>query len=128
MVESSQIFGVGIMVRDYMGVIICTIHQYMTSTFSSHVAEMLVVREGVLLAQKLNVTQYIVETDALTVVKTLDKRQGRAMDAGFVAEMRNLCAQIGNVVVRHCSRNANNRALVLAQKLNISKASCTCKL
>lgn len=114
-----------------MGVIICTIHRYMTRTFSSHVAEMLVVREGVLLAQKLqklNVTQCIVETDALTVVKTLDKRQGRAMDAGFVAEMRNLCAQIGNVVVQHCSRDANNRAHVLAQKLNISDASCTCKL
>lgn len=52
----------------------------------------------------------------LTVVKALNKMHGRAMDAGFLAEIWNACVQNGNILVQHCSRDTNNLALVLVQK------------
>ncbi|KAL5752937.1 hypothetical protein ACOSP7_023121 [Xanthoceras sorbifolium] len=66
--STDKSFGVGIVVRDSQGVLICAAALFFSFFFSVEVAETRAILEGVLFASSSGLLPLVVESDALSVV------------------------------------------------------------
>lgn len=78
-------------------------------------AELWALRDGLLLAKEMGLTNLIVELDALNVVLLMDNNSTNLLMEPLLTDCRNLVREIPNKQVTHVFRKANHCADVMAK-------------
>ncbi|XP_073152372.1 uncharacterized protein [Henckelia pumila] len=115
-VESMDYFAIGIVGRDHEGNILFAIAKYLSENFSPHFAELLAVKEGVRMAIQFQESHWIVESDALTVIKSIQSFNPFAQDDPVAQEIQTACSNSVDASIIHCSRKINQVAHLLASR------------
>ncbi|XP_073153625.1 uncharacterized protein [Henckelia pumila] len=113
-VNGSSRVGLGVVVRDDQGVVLIAFTKTLEGYFSVHLAELLTVREGLLLASQQSWNHVIIETDASNVAKSITGSLCLVEDESIVSFIHQLSSRFSSFRVQLCRRNANGVAHILA--------------
>ncbi|XP_073284608.1 uncharacterized protein [Primulina huaijiensis] len=112
--DDSDFFGVGVIVRDDKGMVLMARAGCLEGVLTPYLAELLAVREGIILAYHLQWTNIIVNTDARNVVESIRHPNALAHEASIISFIRRLMLQTSGLTITFCRRFANKAAHELA--------------
>ncbi|KAK0592134.1 hypothetical protein LWI29_013838 [Acer saccharum] len=113
--KGSQRCGVGAVIRDEKGWIVAALSKNWLGNFSPEAGELIALREGLLLAQKLQLRISCVEVDAYNVASMVSGVSFEVGESEFVvADVRALFKEVGVQKCQSISRNGNRVAHNLA--------------
>lgn len=115
-------FGIGMVCRNLKGQIVFAEGRSLVGILEPHLAEIIAIKEGVLLASKSNWSSWVV---AISAVQAISLKNQFSNDALLSEEIRPFCALAKDASIVHCSRKANSIAHFLAtnsldSNLNVS--------
>ncbi|XP_023880426.1 uncharacterized protein LOC111992797 [Quercus suber] len=113
--EASTISGVGVIVRDDSGKVIAALCKALPSHFPVEWTEFLALEQGVLLAQELNLTHVIFESDASSVILAVSQGKNGGSMGHFVQSIRSARSYFSCCLFQHVKRDYNRVAHELAQ-------------
>ena len=113
-------------IRDEKGQWVAATHSFLPHVIDAPMAEAYALKEGLMLAQHIGCNWFIIQTDCMLVVETMN-------DGGFSATAATaiyddciiLWSGFDSISIEHCNREANRVARKLARKARSSKSSCT---
>jgi ribonuclease HI len=123
--QSSHSGAAGAVMRDYTGNFMAASTVYFPNITSANVAEALAMKEGLGLASRLGANDVIMESDSLEIIDAcsgVDEWWGDA--SAIFVDCMDLAAGIGKVVFKHCRREANEAAHLLARNSFTEQTSC----
>ncbi|KAK0603295.1 hypothetical protein LWI29_003462 [Acer saccharum] len=107
--------GLGAVIRDHNGDVLAAVSKPMIGLFNAEIGEFLALREGLLLAKRLNLVVNYAETDAVNVALNVNSDVCFINDAKFiVSDIKTLLKEVGNCLCQAISRVGNTLALDLA--------------
>ena len=120
-IDGSGIFGVGVIIRDELGSVIAALCKALPSHFSAEWIEYLALEQGILLAQELNLSHVIFESDASSVILAVSQGNVDGPMGHFVHSFWSASSSFSCCLFHHVKRDCNRAAHVLAQvaKCNI---------
>ncbi|KAK3220167.1 hypothetical protein Dsin_014137 [Dipteronia sinensis] len=77
------VVGVGLVIRDYQGMVMATSAQCICASYSPLLAEAVAVLRGITLAIETGLTPCVIETEALDVVKLIQTGKASLADMGW---------------------------------------------
>ena len=115
---------IGAIIRDCNGHVVVALSKYLQGRFAADQVEALAVEQGILLAQELQLSSVIVESDALTVIQAInDNITGN--DLGHILQgVLLVCKSFESYIFKHLSRDFNDVAHELAQLARRTESSC----
>jgi ribonuclease HI len=116
----------GVIIRDYMGHFVAAAQVFLPHVVDAHMAEAYAFREGLTLAQRIEVNNFIIQMDCAQVVDTM--KQGffsATASAAIYDDCIILWSGFGVVSVEFCNREANLVAHELARVSFSLGSSCT---
>jgi ribonuclease HI len=115
----------GAVVRDYQGQFVVASTKYIPHVSSASMAEVIAMKEGLLLANRLGCNSIIAESDSIVTIDACKVGETWWTESAVIfADCLDHVASIGNVSFVHCPRDANKTAHELARKCFIDKNSC----
>jgi ribonuclease HI len=112
-------------IRDSSGSFIAASHSYFEHVVDAPSAELMAVKDGLLLARHIGCNRIIIQSDCLEVVETV--QQGgflAAAGAPIYDECNHLWQEFQSISIEHCDRESNQVAHVLAREAISLKLSC----
>ena len=73
--ENGRNSSMGVIIRDSQGLVVVACSRYLFGQFTTPEVEVLVVEYGILFAQELELSQVIIESDALSAVQSIVDRE-----------------------------------------------------
>lgn len=70
---------IGVIIRNSEGLVIVAISKTLPAQYSVEEVEAIALENGVLLAQEMNLTDIIVESDALSIVQSIQRKRQMAL-------------------------------------------------
>ena len=114
-IDGSGISGVGVIIRDEFGSVIAALCKALPSHFSGEWTEFLALEQGILLAQELNLSHVIFESDASSVILAVSQGNVGGPMGHFVHSFRSASSFFSCCLFHHVKRDCNRAAHVLAQ-------------
>ena len=115
---------IGVIIRDCNGHVVLALSKYLQGKFVADRVEALAVEQGVLLAQELQLSRVIVESDALTVIQAINDNT-TGSDLGHILQgVLLVCESFESCFFKHLSRDFNVVAHELAQLARRTESSC----
>ncbi|KAL0008623.1 hypothetical protein SO802_010125 [Lithocarpus litseifolius] len=111
---------VGVVIRDSCGVVIAACGKFLQGQSSVTEVEALAVESGILLARDINLTQIIVEFDAISIVNSINENFMEGSIGHLFQGILALLSSFSSWKVNHVKRD-NNRA---AHKLTLFRVPC----
>lgn len=105
-----DLFGVGLVARDNSGSVVCAQGKINHGSFNPLLAELVVIKTGILSAIGMGLDKFIIESDALLAVQAIDNYNSSSMETPVIDFIRSLILNMDNVSIIHCFRNANHVA------------------
>jgi len=115
----------GAVIRYSSGSFIAASRSYFEHVVDAPSAEVMAVKDGLLLAQHIGCNGIIIQSDCLEVVETM--QQGgflAAAGAPIYDECNHLWQEFQSISIEHCDRESNQVAHVLAREAISLKLSC----
>ena len=123
--EDERACASGAIIRDNMGGFVAASVLYIPHMSSASMAEAIVMKHGLELANFIGCNAIEAESDSLEVVQNCSGEEQIWNDATAVyAECFTLAASIGKVEFKHCKRDCNKAAHEIARNDFLSKLSC----
>ena len=114
---------IGVIIRDCNGHVVAALYKYLQGRFAADQVEALAVEQGVLLAQELQLSRVIVESDALAVIQAINDNT-TGSDLGHILQgVLLVCESFESCNFKHLSRDFNAVAHELAQLARRSETS-----
>ena len=117
--------GVGAIVRDNKGWIVAALSKHMVGNFSPETGELIALREGLLLAQKLQLKIACVEVDACNVVS---KVSSNVLDVGetefIISDIKALFKEVEVPKCQSISKSGNRVAHMLPWLWPLGRSLC----
>ncbi|GMN52559.1 hypothetical protein TIFTF001_021710 [Ficus carica] len=80
--------GIEVVIRCDQGAVLAAVNKKkFGSSFSPHIAEALAMREGILLAQSCGLEHWILESDAVNVIRAIQRPSSRAPESNVIADI-----------------------------------------
>jgi ribonuclease HI len=116
--------GTGIVMRDYSGKVYAASCAYLNRCSSALEAELLAIRNGIMLAYQWTLRPCIVETDCLEAVHLLQMKGKILSDQVFlVREVCDLMTGVREILLRKVHRSVNSGSHFLANKARCEACS-----
>jgi ribonuclease HI len=117
LVDSERgMIGIGIIARDHSGRVIATLSGSKNFVTDPSMAEALAAREAVELGRSLELQDFILEGDALEVVKAINQTEpSRGLYGQAINDIKFLLSQGGRWMTRHVYRAGNGATHALAK-------------
>lgn len=115
-IQGFQRVGIEVVARDDHGLVLFSQVSYVDGVFSTHVAEMLAAREGLIVASTQSWVNIILELDAGNVVDSIDRKILIADDDSVLSSITSLGSKFEFLQALHCRRSANAVVHILASK------------
>ncbi|POO00893.1 Ribonuclease H-like domain containing protein [Trema orientale] len=112
---SSGFIGIGVVVRDCIGMVLCASSLKFAGHLSPFLAECVAVREGIKFAINHGLSPGVIETDAQNVVLALQEKTFNALEGPVVRDISRLLERLGNASCHFICRSCNEAAHSLAQ-------------
>ncbi|XP_021839401.2 uncharacterized protein [Spinacia oleracea] len=114
--------GVGVVIRDYRGVVLVAAVKRTDAAWSPNVAEASIALYGVALAKRLGYEKVMLECDAINIVRTIDKNEEGAPPIFlFFNDIRRVKSQFSFFKCVHVRRGGNTAAHLVARwEVNVS--------
>ncbi|KAK4854714.1 hypothetical protein QYF36_000379 [Acer negundo] len=114
--------GVGAVIRDSSGRVVAAISKSLLGNFSVEMAELLALREGLILAKRFNLIISSAEVDAVSVASLLNSEESYLGDALFlISDIKALCIEVGGCHCLAIPSSANSLAHAL---VTLAFSSC----
>nr|POE45810.1 hypothetical protein CFP56_77145 [Quercus suber] len=107
--------GVGVVIRNNMGEPIAALCKPLPRQFSSLETEILALEQGILLAKEMELTDVILESDALTVVQDIQAKEFNGSLGHLYQGICSLLKSFSSWKICHLKRDYNTVAHTLAQ-------------
>ncbi|XP_023924054.1 uncharacterized protein LOC112035461 [Quercus suber] len=114
-IDGCGISSVGVIVRDDSGRVITALCKALTSRFPAKCTEFLALEQGVLLAQELNLTHVIFESDASSIILAVSRGKNGGSMGHFVQSIWAARSFFFCCLFQHVKREYNKAAHELAQ-------------
>jgi ribonuclease HI len=116
----------GVVIRDYTGHCVAASQLFLPHVVDAPKAEAYAFCEGLVLAQRIGCNNFIIQTDCVQVVETMQNGGFSATSsAAIFDDFIILWSGFGSVSIEHCNREANQVAHELAKVSFSSGSSCT---
>ncbi|GMN59682.1 hypothetical protein TIFTF001_028778 [Ficus carica] len=115
--------GIGVVVRDNQELVLGAVSCRMAGFFSPHVRECMAVREGTWFALSHGFSNWVVETDAISIYKAVFSPLQRYVETNVIDDICDACSLLGSGLICYGSREGNYVDYFLA-KLALS-SSCS---
>ena len=113
--DGFHFIGLGAVIRNHKGEIVAALSKPLQGSFDVVLGEFLALREGLLLAKRLNITLKLAEVDAIAVANDVNNSEIVNCNASFiVSDIKALLQEVGGCVCNAISRTGNTLAHVLA--------------
>jgi ribonuclease HI len=123
--QASHAGAPGAVMRGYNGNFMAASTVYFPNITSANVAEAMAMKEGLALASRLGVNDVIMESDLLEIVDACSGADEWWGDAPAIfVDCMDLAAGIGKVAFKHCQREANEVAHLLARNSFTEQNNC----
>jgi ribonuclease HI len=117
---------VGAVLRDYQGQLIAASCKFLPQVSSAAMAEALAMKEGLSLVVSKGCSQVIAEADSLETIQACTGQETWWTEpAAIFADCVDLASLIDGINFRHCPREVNRVAHVLARESFRNKITCT---
>lgn len=111
-VESSDYFAVEIVGCDHGENVLFAAAKCLHEIFSLHIAELLAVKKGVSMDIQFQASNWIVESDALTRIKSINQLSSHfPLDEPVAQDIQTTVSRSVDASIVHCSRHANQVAI-----------------
>jgi ribonuclease HI len=108
----------GCIIRDSQGQFLAACRVEIDGVIDVTTAEAQAVRDGLRLAERIGCNKVKVESDCLEVVTAFQyPLENRIVGTAFLDECRLMMAGFNSAVLRHCSREANKAADIIARSV-----------
>jgi ribonuclease HI len=102
---STSTMGVGVVIRDHIGVFLSAFSQVRHEVTSPEIAEALAIRSAVTLAREEGLDSFILLSDCLSVIQRIrSSSRDRSLVGVVVEDIKHLATSFSSVVFRHISR------------------------
>ena len=118
-----SISGVGVIIRDETGGVIAALCKALPSHFLVEWTEFLALEQGVLLAQELNLTHVIFESDASLVILAVSQGKNGGSMGHFIQSIWSARSYFSCCLFQHVKRDYNRAAHELAQAAKCNQVS-----
>lgn len=108
--------GIGVVGRDMRGHVFFAVGRTISGKFSPLYAELLAIKEGVLLALKSGWSSWVIESDALAAVKALSEQAPFSLEEPLAADIRLLLVHFASLPIQFSPRRTNAVAHQLASR------------
>ena len=122
-INGCGISSVGVIVWDESGGVIAALIKALPSHFPAEWTEFLALEQGVLLAQELNLTHVIFESDASSVILAVSQGKNGGSMGHFVQSIRSTRSYFSCFLFQHMKRDYNRVAHKLAQVAKCNQVS-----
>jgi ribonuclease HI len=103
--SSTSTMGVGVVIRDHIGVFLSAFSQVRHEVTSPEIAEALAIRSAVTLAREEGLDSFILLSDCLSVIQRIrSSSRDRSLVGVVVEDIKHLATSFSSVVFRHISR------------------------
>ena len=113
-----------VIIRDCNGLVVAALSKYLPGRFAADQVEALAMEQGILLAQELQLSRVILESDALAVVQALNDNSTGNELGHILQGILPLCESFGFCSFKHVNRVFNVVAHELAQLARCGESSC----
>jgi ribonuclease HI len=117
--------GTRAIIRDSNGSFIAGSCFYLEHVGDASISEIMVLKEGLLLAQRIGCSSLIIHSDSLVVVETMRMGISLSMGAPIYDECFALQQEFDAISIEHCDREANSAAHEIARVALSLKENCT---
>ena len=111
-------------IRDCNGLVVAALSKYLPGRFAADQVEALAMEQGILLAQELQLSRVILESDALAVVQALNDNSTGNELGHILQGILLLCESFEFCSFKHVNRVFNVVAHELAQLARCGESSC----
>ncbi|XP_075674920.1 uncharacterized protein LOC142644128 [Castanea sativa] len=113
--ELESFSSIGVVIRDYMGQVVAALCKPLKACFFAELTEIMALKQGVLLAQELQLPRVIIKSDSSNAIQAIqDKATGSSFEHLIQGILR-ASVSFENCLFKHLSRNFNTVAHELAQ-------------
>ncbi|XP_075658950.1 uncharacterized protein LOC142628796 [Castanea sativa] len=111
---------IGIIIRDHTGATVGALNKLLPSTFSAAVIEAYVLHQGVLFAAEMGTSKAIFESDALSLIQTLNSNENGGELGHILQDIKSSAQAFSWSSFKHLKRNGNRAAYELAREAKFS--------
>ena len=122
--EDGRNSSVGVVIRDSGGVILTACSKFLQGQFSIEEVEALAMEAGILLAQDMKLSQIIVESDAISIVNSVNENFMEGSIGYLFQGILALLSSFTSWKVNHVNRDYNRVAHELAHLFSFSPLVC----
>ena len=106
---------IGVVIRDSFGHVVAALSRPLHACFAAEILEVLALEQGVLLAQELQLSRIILESDSLNVIQAIHDKATGSSYGHIVQGILQASESFESCIFKHLSRNFNTVAHELAQ-------------
>lgn len=107
-----------------LGDLVAALARKIFGKFSPHVGECLALREGLSLAHACDTKKFVVKSDALNMVRAIQKPLCRVLEANIIDDIQDLMMSFGSGIICYVSRDGNVVAQYLASYISFCFVDC----
>ncbi|XP_075654801.1 uncharacterized protein LOC142624968 [Castanea sativa] len=123
--ENGKPFSVGVVIRDCRGCVVAARGKFLPATYSAEVTEAFAIKEGVVLACELKLSNVILESDSTVVVQALVSKLGFGDIGPIIQGSLATLDSFSSWNARHLKRDYNRVAHDLAKVTRSAETSQT---
>ena len=101
---------IGVIVRDYTGRTVAASCRVLKACYSADLVEIMALLHGILLAQDLQLSRVILESDALAAVQDINNKYTGSSSGHLIMDILHSCSSFKSCSFQHISRNFNQVA------------------
>ena len=121
--DGSGISGIGVLIRDEMGRVIAALCKSLPVHYPTELTEFFALEHGVLLAQEMNISRVIFESDASSVISAVSQACFGGVAGHLVQSIHSAKSVFSCCSFVHVRRDCNRAAHELAQYAKWNQAS-----
>ena len=106
---------IGVVIRDSFGHVVAALSRPLHAYFAAEISELLALEQGVLLAQELQLSRIILESNSLNVIQAIHDKATGSSYGHIVQGILQASESFESCLFKHLSRNFNTVAHELAQ-------------
>ena len=105
---------IGVIVRDYTSLTVAASCKVLKACYSADLVEIMTLLHGILLARDLQLSQVILESDALVAIQDINNKYTGSSSGNLIMDILHICSSFESCSLQHISRDFNQVAHELA--------------
>ena len=106
---------IGVVIRDSFGQVVAALSKPLQPCFTAELSEVMTLEHGVLLAQEIQLSRIIIESDSLNAIQAIHDKATGSSYGHIVQGILQVSESFETCLFKHLSRNFNSVAHELAQ-------------